>query len=539
MTMRRQSASGLSRRAFLSSSARALGGIALGAGGARTVWGQTAAPAVITSDRMRPGVPSGVQSGDVSADRAVIWSRTDRPARLIVEYATTASFKNLQRVMGPAALPESDFSARVDLTGLPPGQDILYRVIFQDLADPKILSVPALGRFRTPPAGRRTVTFVWSGDEAGQGWGINPAWGGMRLYEVMRRASPDFFIHSGDQIYADGPIQAEVKLADGTLWKNITTPEKSKVAETLAEYRGNFAYNLLDDHKRRFCAEVPFLVQWDDHETRNNWYPGQMLGDERYRQRSASLLAAYARRAMFEYNAMRIDPADPERIYRSLAYGPSLDVFMLDERSYRGPNSPNRQTELGDEAAFLGSEQLRWLKRALLASRATWKVIASDMPISLVVPDLNPDVPKGTYEAWANGDNGIPSGRELELASLLSFIKNNAIKNVVWVTADVHYALATYYSPSNAKFEDFLPFGEFVAGPINAGTFGPNELDLTFGPEIRYQSVTAGMKQNLPPTDGKQYFGAVRIDGATEAMTVSLHDVKGDTLFRVSLDPEA
>ena len=191
----------------------------------------------------------------------------------------------------------------------------------------------------------------------------------MRLYEAMRRASPDFFIHSGDQIYADGPIQAEVKLADGTLWKNITTPEKSKVAETLAEYRGNFAYNLLDDHKRRFCAEVPFLVQWDDHETRNNWYPGQMLGDERYRQRSASLLAAYARRAMFEYNAMRIDPADPERIYRSLAYGPSLDVFMLDERSYRGPNSPNRQTELGDEAAFLGSEQLRWLKRALLASR--------------------------------------------------------------------------------------------------------------------------------------------------------------------------
>ena len=538
MTMRRQSSSGLSRRAFLSSSARALGGIALGAGGARTVWGQTAAPAVITSDRMRPGVPSGVQSGDVSADRAVVWSRTDRPARLIVEYATTTSFKNLQRAMGPAALPESDFSARVDLTGLPPGQDIFYRAIFQDLADPKILSVPALGRFRTPPAGRRTITFVWSGDEAGQGWGINTAWGGMRLYEAMRRASPDFFIHSGDQIYADGPIQAEVKLADGTLWRNITTPEKSKVAETLAEYRGNFAYNLLDEHKRRFCAEVPFLVQWDDHEVRNNWFPGQMLGDERYRQRSASLLAAYARRAMFEYNAMRIDPADPERIYRSLAYGPSLDVFMLDERSYRGPNSPNRQTELGDEAAFLGSEQLRWLKRALLASRATWKVIASDMPISLVVPDLNPDVPKGTYEAWANGDNGIPSGRELELASLLSFIKNNAIKNVVWVTADVHYAQATYYSPSDAEFEDFLPFWEFVAGPINAGTFGPNELDLTFGPEIRYQSVTAGMKQNLPPTDGKQYFGAVRIDGATEAMTVSLHDVKGDMLFRVSLDPE-
>ena len=57
--------------------------------------------------------------------------------------------------------------------------------------------------------------------------------------------------------------------------------------------------------------------------------------------------------------------------------------------------------------------------------------------------DLNPDVPKGTYEAWANLDNGPPSGRELELANLLSFIKNNAFKNVVWVTADVHYAAAS------------------------------------------------------------------------------------------------
>src|SRR5438876_2069432 len=69
------------------------------------------------------------------------------------------------------------------------------------------------------------------------------------------------------------------------------------------------------------------------------------------------------------------------------------------------------------------------------------------MPISIVVPDLNSDVPKGTYEAWANGDDGGPLGRELEIAHLLAFIKNNGIKNVVWVTADVHYASATRYDP--------------------------------------------------------------------------------------------
>jgi alkaline phosphatase D len=454
-----------------------------------------------------------------------------------VEWATNESFRVATRVIGPAALTESDFTARVDLTGLPAGQQIFYRVRFQDLATPKVSSEPVTGRFRTAGKERHTVTFAFSGDEVGQGWGINTAWGGMKMYETMRHANPDFFIHSGDQIYGDGPLKAEVTLEDGTIWRNVTTPEKSKVAESLAEFRGNFAYNLLDDNKRRFCAEVPMLVQWDDHEVCNNWYPGQLLGDERYRVRSASLLAAFAKRAMLEYNAFRFDPIDPERIYRSFAYGPSLEVFMLDERSYRGPNTPNRQSVLDEESAFLGPAQLRWLKAALLASRATWKVIASDMPISIVVPDLNADVPKGTYEAWANGDHGAPLGRELEIASLLGFIKQSRIKNIVWVTADVHYASATYYDPARARFTEFIPFWEFVAGPPNAGTFGPGEIDRTFGPDVKYSSAPPGMKQNRPPSDGMQYFGLAKIDRATQVLTVSLNDVTGKALYSVDVKP--
>ncbi len=525
----------LSRRTFLGSSI--VGVSALATGRRRPVWAQ-GAPATVTSEAARPRLAHGVQSGDVTGDRAIIWSRADRPSRMIVDWATSERMLGAHRVVGPATLAENDFTARVDLGGLPTGQEIFYRVRFQALADERAFSAPVSGRLRTPPASRRTIRFCFSGDEAGQGWGINPEWGGMKMYEVMRKADPDFFIHSGDQIYADGPIKAEVKLDDGSLWKNVVTEAKAHVAQTLADFRGNFAYNLLDENKRHFTAQVPVLVQWDDHETRNNWYPGQTLGDERYTERSASLLAAYARRAMFEYNPFRIDPVDPERIYRSFSYGPSLEVFMIDERSYRGPNTPNRQTTLDAESAFLGAEQLRWLKRALLDSRATWKVIASDMPISIVVPDLNSDVPKGTYEAWANGDDGAPLGRELEIASLLGFIKNNGIKNVVWVTADVHYASATRYDPGHAKFTDFTPFWEFVAGPINAGTFGPGDIDKTFGPDVRYQSVQPGMKQNRPPTEGKQYYGMAAIDGATEVMTMSLRDITGAVLFKVDINPE-
>lgn len=242
---------------------------------------------------------------------------------------------------------------------------------------------------------------------------------------------------------------------------------------------------------------------------------------------------------MFEYNPMRFDPVDPERVYRAFHMGPLVDVLMLDERSYRGPNTANRQATPGGDAAFLGSAQMAWLKQQLLESRATWKIIASDMPLSIVVPDLNPDVPSGTYEAWANGDHGEPLGRELEVAALLRFIKQRNIRNVVWVTADVHYASATHYLPERARFTDFKPFWEFVGGPLHAGTFGPGEIDRTFGPDVKFVSIPKDMKQNRPPTEGLQLFGIGRIDARSKALSVLLHGIDGRELFKVELPPEA
>src|SRR5260221_4484884 len=247
----------------------------------------------------------------------------------------------------------------------------------------------------------------------------------MTIWQEMAKLQPDFFIHSGDSIYADGIVKEEVKLPDGTIWKNVTTEAKSKVAETLDEYRGNYKYNLLDENLRGFNGAVPILAQWDDHETRNNWYPNQILTDDRYKIKSVALLSANAGRAWHEYMPLRIDGQRPEQVYRVVHYGPSLDVFMLDQRSYRGDNSKNRQDKLGPDSAFMGPEQIRWLKRELLASKATWKVVASNMPISLVVPDPLKDGGEN-YEAIANRDNGAPLGRELEIADRLPFLKQNA-----------------------------------------------------------------------------------------------------------------
>jgi alkaline phosphatase D len=488
-------------------------------------------PAIITAHSQRPQIPFGVQSGDITANRAIVWSRSDRPARMIVEYATTESFQNARHTLGPAAIEPTDFTARVDLTDLPAGQKIFYRVRFQDLENSKVTSEPVVGSFLTSPNTKRDVSFVFGGDVCGQGWGINPDFGGMKIYEAMRKTQPDFFIHSGDTIYADGVIQAEVKLDDGSIWKNLTTPEKSKVAETLDEFRGNHRYNLLDENFRRFNAEVPVLAQWDDHEVRNNWYPGQILDDPKYQVKSIDLLAARGKRAFLDYLPLRFNPDDPERVFRAFSYGPLLDVLMLDERSYRGVNTPNRQPVQNDETIFFGSAQMNWIKQRLLASKAKWKVIASDMPIGIIVKDGQ------NFEAFANS-NGPALGRELEVAELLRFIKQSRIKNVVWVTADVHYCAAHYYDPAKAQFTDFTPFWEFVAGPLNAGTFGPGQMDDTFGPQVKFTGIPAGMKPNRSPKDGFQFFGAVKIDGKTEVMTVSLNDLNGKKLYSIDLPPQ-
>ena len=77
------------------------------------------------------------------------------------------------------------------LTGLPAGQRIFYRVLFQDLSDIRSWSLPTAGSF-SHAAGRwrpRDVTIAWSADTVGQGWGINPEWGGLRLYETMSAGS--------------------------------------------------------------------------------------------------------------------------------------------------------------------------------------------------------------------------------------------------------------------------------------------------------------------------------------------------------------
>jgi alkaline phosphatase D len=471
----------------------------------------------------RPQVAGGIQSGDVDAGSAMVWGRADRPSRMRVECSTVESFKTILSATSADALPDRDFTAMQLLDNLPAGQDIFYRVRFEDIAS-GVTGESRVGHFRTAPRAHESISFVWSGDTAGQGWGIDPARGGMRTYRTMLDNHPDFFIHSGDHIYADCSIPATQALPNGEIWRNIVTEEKSAVAHSLAQFRGNYRYNWLDENFRAFHAEVPMFAQWDDHEVTNDWSPEGSYDDSGFDENGDSRLIGRARRAFFDYMPIRETRAGEQRIYRKISYGPLLDVFLIDMRSYRD-NTWNKG-DAGADSFILGPTQLAWLKRELAASNATWKVIAADLPIGLI-----------SLDAVGLGD-GPPERREHEIADLLAFLKQAGVGNIVWLTADMHYTAAHYYDPNRAAFSDFEPFWEFVSGPLHAGSWGPGQLDNTFGPAVMYQKgCSAEQGENLAPCFGLQFFGRVDIDGKSGVMTVTLKDVDNRDLWSVDIAP--
>src|SRR5204862_6509832 len=117
----------------------------------------------------------------------------------------------------------------------------------------------------------------------------------------------------------------------------------------------NYKYNWLDENFRAFHANVPMLAQWDDHEVTNDWSPLGTSDDAGFAEDGSSLVVARARRAFHEFMPIRHTPAQDGRIYRKVAYGPRLDVFMVDMRSYR-----DSSWNMGEDrdACIFGATQL-------------------------------------------------------------------------------------------------------------------------------------------------------------------------------------
>lgn len=474
-----------------------------------------------------------MQSGDVDERSAVVWTRSDRDARLLVSWRRDdAAGAHVSEVVGAQASASRDFTAKAKLDGLPADARIAYEV---ELVTPSGARSERLrGTLRTPPRADdrhpRDVVFAWSGDVNGQGFGVGRGLD-MPAYAALRDAAPDLFIHLGDAIYADNPIEHVVRLPGGGTWENeVLTAAKAHVAETLDDFRGAFLYPRHSTLFREAAATVPVVHVWDDHEVHDNWWPGMLLDDERYRERAIDVLAARARRAMYEHVPTLRDPSLP--MWRSVRMGVHVEVFLVDGRSERTPNQPEPPKE-----RFLGDAQLAWLTDAVTRSTATWKVVASDMPISLVIAERRrgggPLASDGIASA---GVTTAPAGREQEIARLLADLRTRGVANLVWLGADVHYACVQRLDPTRAATKAFSAFHELVAGPMHAGAFPQKPLDETFGPEVLWSN--AGPTTVSSPADpSSQTFGLARVEGRTGSMIVRFVDGTGRTLHELRLAP--
>ena len=300
--------------------------------------------ALVLADAARPSTEWGASVGDVTGGRALVWSRTDRPSRLVVEYATTEAFRDPRRVVGPAALEDAGFTARVDLADLPAGQRIFYRALFQDLTDLRTWSLPATGSFRTPPptsAGRELRVGRRRG---GPGMGDQPRVGrpahvrddaarGARLLRPQRG-------HDLRRQPAAARGEARRRLRSG----RTSSPPRSRRSRRRST---SSAATSSTTSTTRTCAASTPRCRWSRSGTTTRCattgFPPQVLDDPRYQVKSVALLAARAKKAFLEYMPIRLPGRGPRA-------GLPQDRLRPEPRRVRPRHAQLPRPQLGESA---------------------------------------------------------------------------------------------------------------------------------------------------------------------------------------------
>lgn len=270
--------------------------------------------------------PVAVQSGDPTAEGAVLWTRYLGEAELEVVVASWAEdgWTEVDRV---AVQPGTGGYVHHELVGMAADRSVAFQ--FLDAEG----SLSPVGELRTAQ------------DAAGEGPVVLGAVSCLdqdhldfpSLSRLIERGPVDLFCHLGDTIYGDG-------------------------LQTVEAYRELWALNQSTPGLRAVMLATAQAYTWDDHEVSNNWTQDGV---------DPAVLEA-ARTAFFEVTPTRRDPDHPERIWRSISLGRTAEVFVLDCRGERAPEA----------GQYVSEEQLAWLIEGLQASEATWKIVLNSVPVA-------------------------------------------------------------------------------------------------------------------------------------------------------------
>ena len=403
-----------------------------------------------------------VTVAEVGPDRAALWVRGDHsstPVRLRYGPAEDTSATTDVVV---ALAPERDQTGRVALETLTPGTRYVYEVSQDDAR--------TRGSFVTAPRPEADapVRLVWSGDLGANGY-CRDVEDGYRIFRTMARRQPDFFLFIGDTVYADQPCGVRPHV-----------PGTDYVAKTLAEFHGKHRYNRADPALQEFFRTTSVFAMWDDHEVRNN-FAGP-----------TEPLMPVGLRALLDYWPIEGPADEPRRLYRAVRWGRHVEAFILDTRQYRTDNAESD----GPAKTMLGAAQREWLLRGLARSDATWKLVVSSVPLGMFTG--------GRYsDSWSRANLfGFPrttlTGFVHERDLILRSIRDQGVRNVVFLSGDVHHAELMRHEPSPG-----FVVHELVAGPLAARQGYPRFLDRSLN------SRTLGSLGFTPN------FGELVVDGGT------------------------
>ncbi len=381
--------------------------------------------------------PSGVlvTVGEVGADRATIWVRGDSATPIRLRYGPAADLAPAN-ALDVALTPARDQTGRAVLDGLAPATRYAYEISQDDSR--------ARGSFVTAPRADADVPvrLVWSGDLGANGY-CRDVEDGYGIFRTMAKHQADLFLFVGDTVYADQPCGMRPHVAGADY-----------AAKTLAEFHGKHRYNRADRALQDFFRTTSVFAIWDDHEVKNNF------------SGPSEPLMPIGLQAMLDYWPIQGPPQEPRRLYRSLRWGRHLEAFILDTRQYRSDNAEPD----GPAKTMLGAAQRDWLFEGLATSDATWKIVVSSVPLGMFTGGRHSD-------SWSGANlfgfaRTSATGFVHERDTLLRFIREHGLRNVVFISGDVHHAELIRHEPSPG-----FVVHELLAGPLAARQGYPRFLD--------------------------------------------------------------
>ncbi|MBI1192593.1 MAG: phosphodiesterase [Bacteroidetes bacterium] len=403
----------------------------------------------------------GVASGDPQPDGIILWTRvtpeTDVPVVVSWELSLDTAFSSLVQSGSVTTDSSADYTVKLPLSGLNDGTTYYYR--FRALGRFSII-----GRTRTADQNADQLRFaVVSCNNYPAGY-FN-AFG--RLAE---RNDLDAIVHLGDFIYE----YAEGEYGDGgDEGRQMLEPENEIL--TRSDYRQRYAWYRLDPDLRRAMQQHPFIFVWDDHESANDSWTGGAENHDPLLEGDWAIRRREAAKAYFEWIPIR-DDADFS-IYRTFSYGDLAEWRMLDTRL------EGRQEQLTDHTdpalwnagrTLLGEEQFNWFTSGLKSSAAQWKLVGNQVVFAPLILENFESIYPGVRDQFLDVWMGYPAERN----KILDTLQQHNIDNVVFLTGDVHIAVALdvpfwdgdslYYNPETGEGSQAV---EFVGTSITSDNF--------------------------------------------------------------------